>query len=86
MSGPNPFSTSNALQHNLVPKILTSPLLGAPFQVVVDLVDVHTAYALQVGSAANPVQLEFVNQLGTTGSPVQLEYVNRLGTRAKPVV
>jgi collagen type VII alpha len=75
MSGPNPFSTSNAPQHNLVSKILTSPLLGAPYQVVVDLVDIHTAYPLQLGSSANPVQLEYLIQLGTTGNPVQQEYI-----------
>jgi collagen type VII alpha len=68
MSGPNPFSTSNAPQHNLVSKVLTSPLPGAPYQVVVDLVDIHTAYALQLGSSTNPVQLEYVNQIGTSGS------------------
>lgn len=85
MSGPNPFSKSNAPEHNLVPKIITSQVFGTP-QVVVDLVDIHTAYALQIGSSTNPVQLEYVNQLGTTGNPVIQEYVNYLGSTGTPVI
>lgn len=85
MSGPNPFSTSNAPQHNLVSKILTSPLVGAPYQVVVDLVDIHTAYPLQVGSSTNPVQLEYLLQLGTPATPVKMEFATQIGNKANPV-
>jgi hypothetical protein len=86
MSGPNPFSKSNAPQHNLVSKVLKSDLLGSPYQVAVDLVDIHTAYALQIGSAANPVELEYLNQLGTTGNPVDLAFINQIGLRTNPVI
>ncbi|NDB84666.1 MAG: hypothetical protein EB127_18475, partial [Alphaproteobacteria bacterium] len=78
MSDPNPFSTSNAPQHNLVSKIVSSPLLGAPYQVAVDLVDVHTAYALQIGSPDAPVIQEFVQNIGTSEYRVENIYANNI--------
>ena len=62
MSLPDPFSTTNVLEHIVRPKIVT-PLLGGPFQVAVDLVDVDTAYARQVGSTASRVEDIYVNRL-----------------------
>ena len=78
MSDPNPFSNSNAPQHNLVSKIVSSPLLGAPYQVAVDLVDVHTAYALQIGSPDAPVIQEFVQNIGTSEYRVENIYANNI--------
>lgn len=78
MSDPNPFSNSNAPQHNLVSKIISSPLLGAPYQVAVDLVDVHTAYALQIGSPEAPVIQEFVQNIGTSEYRVENIYANNI--------
>lgn len=78
MNDPNPFSSSNAPQHNLVSKIISSPLLGAPYQVAVDLVDVHTAYALQIGSPENPVVQEFVQNIGTSEYRVENIYANNI--------
>lgn len=100
MSQPNPFSRANAQEHNLVSKLINPPLLGAPFQAVVDLVDIHTAYALQVGTETAPVQLEYVKQIGDpeypteqmhvkqiglVGAPSEQIYVNNLGSTGYPV-
>lgn len=74
MSGPNPFSTADAPQHNLVSKIVGN----GPYHVVVDLVDVDTAYAIQLGSAADPVQQEYVTQIGTASNPVDSIYVRNI--------
>lgn len=74
MSGPNPFSTADAPQHNLVSKIVGS----GPYHVAVDLVDVDTAYAIQIGSAADPVQQEYVTQIGTASNPVDSIYVRNI--------
>jgi len=84
MSQPNPFSRANAQEHNLVSKIINPPLLGAPFQAVVDLVDIHTAYALQIGSETEPVQLEYVNQIGDPDYPSQQLYVKQIGIAEVP--
>jgi hypothetical protein len=74
MSGPNPFSTADAPQHNLVSKIVGS----GPYHVAVDLVDVDTAYAMQIGSPADPVQQEYVTQIGTETNPVDSIYVRNI--------
>ena len=65
MSGLNPFLTSNAPQHNLVPKVLSSV---SGYTVAVDLVDIDTAYARQLGSTASPIAQEYVTQIGAPGS------------------
>jgi hypothetical protein len=54
MSVPNPFSTSNAPHHNLVPKVIGGNG-GQPFEVAVDLVDIDTAYIGQIGTTLAPV-------------------------------
>lgn len=74
MSGPNPFSTADAPQHNLVSKIVG----GGPYHVAVDLVDVDTAYAIQLGSPADPIQQEYVTQIGTASNPVDSIYVRNI--------
>lgn len=84
MSQPNPFSRANAQEHNLVSKLINPPLLGAPFQAVVDLVDIHTAYALQIGSETEPVQLEYVKQIGDPDYPSQELYVKQIGIAEAP--
>jgi hypothetical protein len=84
MSQPNPFSRANAQEHNLVSKLINPPLLGAPFQAVVDLVDIHTAYALQIGTETAPVQLEYVNQIGDPEYPTDQIYVKQIGVNGAP--
>uniref|UniRef100_A0A6C0JJ56 Peptidase S74 domain-containing protein n=1 Tax=viral metagenome TaxID=1070528 RepID=A0A6C0JJ56_9ZZZZ len=78
MSDPNPFSNSNAPQHNLVSKIVKSSLLGSPYQVAVDLVDIHTAYTLQLGSPDEPVIQEYVQRIGTSEHRVQSIYADNI--------
>lgn len=55
MSVPNPFSTSNAPHHNLVPKVVGGSG-GKAFEVAVDLVDIDSAYVRQLGSTFAKVQ------------------------------
>ena len=84
MSQPNPFSRANAQEHNLVSKLINPPLIGAPFQAVVDLVDIHTAYALQIGTEADPVQLEYVKQIGDPEYPTDQIHVKQIGIPEVP--
>ena len=58
---PNPFSTSNAPQHNLVPKI-TGGGTG-PYNVAVDLVDIDTGYFRQLGASGALIDQIYVNTL-----------------------
>lgn len=81
MSGTNPFSKANAPEHNLVSKIVGS----GPFHVAVDLVDIDTAYAFQLGSAVDPVDQAYIKQIGTPANPVDIEYVTKVGTYVNPV-
>ena len=60
MSLPNPFSTSNASQHNLIPKIVNT---GVGFGVAVDLVDIDTVRTRQIGSPDDPVDIIYANNL-----------------------
>jgi len=84
MSGTNPFSTSNASQHNLVSKVIGN----APYQVAVDLVDIDIVHARQLGTPDIPIDNAFINFLGTdtvgTNSPVLVGnfkqiYANKIG-------
>lgn len=84
MSQPNPFSRANAQEHNLVSKLINPPLLGAPFQAVVDLVDIHTAYILQIGTETDPVQLEYVKQIGDPEFPTEQIHVKQIGVPEAP--
>lgn len=67
MSVPNPFSTSNAPQHNLVSKIIGGGQDG--YNVAVDLVDVDTGYFRQLGSTAAVIDQIFVNTLYYSNLP-----------------
>ena len=77
MSIPNPFSSSNVLEHIIAPKVVGS---SGGYRVAVDLVDVDTVYSRQVGSSANPVSLEYLTQLGTPRQPVSNGYFNNIGS------
>jgi len=76
MSLPNPFSSSNVLEHIVAPKVVGS---SGGYQVAVDLVDIDTVYSRQIGSTALPVSIEYLTQLGTTGQPVVQGYFTQLG-------
>ena len=80
MSGPNPFSLSNAPEHNLVSKVVSVIGTGVHYDVAVDLVDIDTAYMRQVGSTGHPVQQEYVTNLGSTGNPVTQAYIAQMGS------
>jgi len=77
----NPFSTSNAPQHNLVPK-----LIGPPYQVSVDLVDIDTSYMRQIGTPLVPTEIEYVNQIGDAANPSVHFFVDRIGSIDTPVM
>jgi hypothetical protein len=64
MSSSNPFSTSNAQQHNLVSKIIGT----SPYQVAVDLVDIHTVHTQQLGSSDDSVNQAYIGLIGDIGS------------------
>ena len=71
MSVPNPFSTSNAPQHNLVSKITGGGT--AAYNVAVDLVDIDTGYFRQIGSPNAFLDTLYVKNLvasGVSGSNV----------------
>lgn len=62
---PNPFSASNAPQHNLVSKV-TGGGTGA-YNVAVDLVDIDTGYFRQVGSPDAFLDILYVKNLVASG-------------------
>jgi hypothetical protein len=77
----NPFSTSNAPQHNLISKVI-----GPPYQVSVDLVDIDTAYMRQVGTPLVPVENAYINQIGDVQNPSIHFFVDRVGSIDAPVM
>jgi collagen type VII alpha len=80
MTEPNPFSTSNAPQHNLVSKITNNPdMIGYPYEVQVDLVDIDTGYMRQIGATYAHVEQQYLDYLGDIENPVQQEYVVQIG-------
>jgi collagen type VII alpha len=68
----DPFSTSNVLQQIITPKIITE---NNEYQVTVDITDVNTVYAKQIGNTANVVNNAYVNTL----------YVKQIGNTANIV-
>jgi hypothetical protein len=82
MSLPNPFSTSNVLEHVIAPKIISG---SSGYRVAVDVVDIDTVYSRQLGSSTNPIALEYAVQIGTPQNPVTQGYFTTLGSSITPV-